>query len=81
MDKIAKAIVGAVLAAYAVWQVARGVASPAGPGVTADEWTDVAVTAVVSFALVWAVPNDWRRKPAPPSDVDDGAGSDPATPR
>lgn len=57
MDKYAKAITAALVAAYAVYQVATGQGSPGGEAVVQAEWVGIAVTGIVAGAAVWAVPN------------------------
>lgn len=57
LNTVAKAITAGLVAAYAVYQIATGSGSPAGEAVTAQEWVNVAITAVVSAVAVWAVPN------------------------
>ena len=52
MDKIAKAIAGALSAAGAALLTAM-----ADGGVTATEWVVIAIAAVGGFAAVWATPN------------------------
>ena len=62
MDKVAKAIVGALLAGYAVYEIATTTSSAGGDGVTSAEWVHVGVSAVVAGLAVWAVPNAPDRK-------------------
>lgn len=67
MSRYAKAIMAALVAAYAMYQVATGADSAGGAGVTVNEWVNVVISTLVSGVGVWAVPND----PAP--DDEDGA--------
>jgi hypothetical protein len=62
MDKIAKAVVGALLAGLG----SVGVALSDGH-VTATEWVVTAVAVVTALAGVWAVPN------APTADLPEGS--------
>ena len=57
MDKIAKALVGALAAGYAVFEFATTLSSPAGEGITSNEWIRIAVSALLGGLAVWAVPN------------------------
>jgi len=66
VGKYTKAILAALVAAYALYQVATGDDSPAGAGVTGNEWVSIIVSTLVSGIGVWAVPND---PPKPPDAV------------
>lgn len=57
MDQFAKAIVAALAAGYAVYQIATGTQSPAGEAVAAGEWVGIAVATLTAGVAVWAVPN------------------------
>lgn len=57
LDKYAKALVGLAVAAFGLYQAAKGVDTPGGAGVTADEWVTIAVTSIFTGFGVWAVPN------------------------
>lgn len=62
LDRYAKAVVGALVAALSTYQVAV-----LSHGVSADEWAGIAIAFIVALGLVWAVPN------APAEDSDAGA--------
>lgn len=64
MDRYAKAIMAALVAAYALYQAATGQLSPGGEAVLVAEWVGIAVTGVTAGFAVWAVPN--KRDPQPP---------------
>lgn len=64
MNQYAKAITAALVAAYALFQAATGVGSPAGEAVAAGEWVGIVVSATVAGLAVWAVPN--AKPPADP---------------
>lgn len=66
LGEVAKALVGAVAAGYAVFQVATAVASPGGEGVTANEWVGIVVATVLAGVAVWAVPNAPEKPTADP---------------
>lgn len=51
MGTVAKALMAALVAGYAMYQAARG------GGMTVDEWVDVAYTTAVAGFGVWLVPN------------------------
>jgi hypothetical protein len=57
LAKYAKAVIGALVAAGAVWQSASGINTPAGNGITSGEWVNIVVAGVIGGAAVWAVPN------------------------
>jgi hypothetical protein len=57
LDKYAKAIAACLVAGYAVYQIATGASSPAGAGITVDEWISIAMTALAAGAATWAIPN------------------------
>lgn len=63
MGKYTKAITAALIAGYAVFQVATALESAAGETVTRNEWISIAVSALIAGLGVWAVPND---PPDPP---------------
>lgn len=77
LAQMAKAIIGAALAGYGLFDVATSTGSPGGEGVTSNEWIRIAVTMVIAFLGVWAVPNE-----IPPPKVEPVAGIPPrgATP-
>lgn len=62
INEIAKALVGAVAAGYAVFQVATGLDSPGGEGVTANELVGIVVATLLAGVAVWAVPNGERKE-------------------
>lgn len=57
MDKIAKAIVAAVVAAYGIYEFATTAKSAGGVAVTGDEWVRTLVSGFVAGVFTWAVPN------------------------
>jgi hypothetical protein len=57
LDRYAKAIAAGLVAAYAVYQIATGAASPAGVGVTFDEWVGIAMATITIAGGTWLVPN------------------------
>jgi NO-binding membrane sensor protein with MHYT domain len=63
LSEYAKAAAAFLLAAYTGYQAARLASSPAGEGVTVDEWIGLAVTAVTLGFGVWAVPNAAKSPP------------------
>lgn len=63
MDKIAKALVGALAAGYAVFESATMLESPAGEGVTGNEWIRIIVALLLAGLAVWAVPNEPKKTP------------------
>ncbi|HEX6871669.1 MAG TPA: hypothetical protein VF163_11280 [Micromonosporaceae bacterium] len=56
-NEVAKAIAAGVIAGYTVLQIATGTGSPAGEGITLNEWIGIFAALVFSAAGVWAVPN------------------------
>jgi hypothetical protein len=64
LSTIAKAIVAAVTAGYALYNVVASDGS-----VTSDEWVKVLVATVIAFTVTWAVPN------STPDSTGDGSGS------
>jgi len=52
LDKYAKAIIGALVAAAGTWGTAI-----ADGGITATEWSAIVVTALLSLGVIWGVPN------------------------
>ena len=67
LSKIAKAITAALGTAYALYQLARGVDSPAAAGITMDEWVGIAVTGAIIGFGVWLVPNETNPTTLPPT--------------
>ena len=67
MDKVAKAIVAGLIAAYGIYEFATTSASPGGQAVVAAEWTRVAVFGIVAGLSTWAVPNKTPDAPKPPA--------------
>jgi hypothetical protein len=61
INEVAKALVGAGAAGYAVFQVATGIDSPGREGVTGNEWVGIIVATVLAGVAVWAVPNGERK--------------------
>lgn len=57
MDKVAKAIIAALVAAYGIYEFATTGASPGGQAVVSAEWARVAVFGIVAGLGTWAVPN------------------------
>lgn len=57
MDKIAKAIVAALIAAYGIYEFATTAESPGGLGVTSAEWARLVVFGLIAGITTWAVPN------------------------
>lgn len=57
LDYYAKAIVAALGGGYALFNVATAVDSPAGAGVTLNEWVGIAVTVALLAVGTWVVPN------------------------
>lgn len=57
MDKYAKAIMAALVAAYALYSAATGNDSSGGAAVTLNEWVGVAAGGITAGLAVWAVPN------------------------
>lgn len=57
MDKVAKAVTAALLAAYGIFELATTVDSAGGGQVTSAEGVRIAVAAIVAGLAVWAVPN------------------------
>lgn len=57
LARVRKAIAGAVLAAGPMLLAALTDNTPAGSGVAQSEWIAVAVTFLVAFSGVWAIPN------------------------
>ena len=57
LAKIAKALAAGLLGAYAVYQIGRGAESPAGVGLSFDEWVNVISTAITVGFGTWFVPN------------------------
>lgn len=73
MSTIAKALVGGLVAAYALYQVATGASSAGGETVVLNEWVGIGITGAIAGLGVWAVPN--APQPPPTSkapDVDKG---------
>jgi hypothetical protein len=66
MGKYTKAVVAALIAGYAVFQVATATQSAAGEMVTPNEWISIGVSALIAGLGVWAVPNDPPAPPRPP---------------
>lgn len=64
MDRYAKAIVGALIAALTAIGAGTAAASAAGTHMTADEWIVAAIAFISGLSLVWAVPNS-----QPPGDA------------
>lgn len=70
---VAKAMTAAMLAGYGLYALAGSADSPAGSGVTRDEWVRVLVSAAVAGFGVWLVPNgdgkqdDGGDAPVPPA--------------
>lgn len=62
MSKVAKAVVGGLIAAYALYQVATGADSAGGATVVLNEWVGIGVTGAIAGLGVWAIPNE----PTPP---------------
>mgnify|MGYP003579740016 CR=1 FL=1 len=57
LSDYAKAATALLLAAYTGYQAARLGSSPAGEGVTVDEWIGIGVTALTLGFGVWFLPN------------------------
>lgn len=57
LNKYAKAIGAAVTSAYMGYEFATMAGSPAGAGITRDEWIRIVIAFVVVGVLTWAVPN------------------------
>lgn len=57
LGKYTKAVVAGLISGYAIYQVAKGAASPAGVGITFDEWVGIASTGIFVAVGTWAVPN------------------------
>jgi hypothetical protein len=57
MDRYAKAIMAALVAAYALYQTATGADSAGGSAVVAGEWAGLVAGGLVAGLAVWAVPN------------------------
>ena len=57
MNRYAKAIFAALGAAYAVYQITTGDNSPAGGGITQQEWMSIIMSGLFVGGGVWAVPN------------------------
>lgn len=51
IDRYAKAITGALVAALGMYQSARA------GGVSVDEWIDIAAVTLAALGAIWAVPN------------------------
>lgn len=62
MDKVAKAVVAALVAFGVVFDVATSDGSLAGEVVVSTEWVRIVVASVVAGLAVWATPN----APIPP---------------
>lgn len=61
MDRIAKAITAALVAGYAVFELASTVQSAGGEVVTGNEWVRVTVSTIIGGLAVWAVPNGEKK--------------------
>jgi ABC-type enterobactin transport system permease subunit len=57
VSKVAKALIGGLLSAYALYQVATGTQSSGGEVVVLTEWIGIAVSGICTGLTVWAVPN------------------------
>jgi hypothetical protein len=57
LSDYAKAATAFLLTAYTGYQAARLGTSPAGEGVSLDEWVGIVVTGLLVGFGVWAVPN------------------------
>lgn len=57
MDRIAKAIMGGLVAFLATFDLSTADLSAAGDAVTANEWVRIVVSTAVAGVAVWAVPN------------------------
>jgi len=57
LNRYAKAVAAALVAGYAIYQTAKGASSPAGVGITFNEWVDIVMSAAVGGGLVYLVPN------------------------
>jgi hypothetical protein len=57
LSQYAKAATAFLLTAYTGYQSARLGSSPAGEGVSVDEWVGIIVTGLLVGFGVWAVPN------------------------
>lgn len=66
VDRYAKAIIGALVAALGAVQVAL-----VSPGVTSTEWVTVAIAFLAGLGFIWAVPN----APADNAAPKDGTGT------
>lgn len=67
MDRIAKAVIAALAAAYGIYEFATTVDSAGGVGVTSAEWGRVAVFGLIAGLGTWAVPNaPAKAEPAQP---------------
>lgn len=74
INRYAKAIVGAVVAALSAYQVAQ-----TDNVITTQEWVTIAVAFVTALSIVWGVPNTASTHPetAPADPVEDTAPLDP----
>lgn len=68
-DRVAKAIVAGLTAAYGIYEFATTVQSAGGVDVVGDEWIRVAVFGAIALVGTWAVPNSKSPEPVPPQVV------------
>jgi Sec-independent protein secretion pathway component TatC len=64
MDRIAKAVVAALVAFGAMFETASAMGSLGGEAVTTQEWIKIAVATAIAGVAVWATPNT---PPNPPT--------------
>ena len=60
MEKLApyaKAIMALLGTAFGLYMAAKGADTPAGVGITSDEWITIIITSLLTGGVVWGVPN------------------------
>lgn len=65
MDRIAKAVIATLAAAYGIFEFATTMDSSGGETVTGNEWVRIAVTGILAGLAVWATPNSDKPKLGP----------------
>jgi len=66
MNKVAeyaKAVAALLVSAFGLYQAAKGIDTPAGAGVTSDEWQNIVFTSLLTGFAVWGVPNAVKMLP------------------
>lgn len=69
LDRVAKAVVAGLTAAYGIYEFATMSESAGGVDVVGDEWVRVAVFGLLALVGTWAVPNKQDPQPEPPQVV------------